>query len=98
MGEPCTRESAREARVVRAHPGAATSDDAARVRDHDAVAPSHEPHERLLRPRAPTPETRATRLAAHAGASVSSEDPLGAGAPVWAATHSTTAPRTTRRR
>src|SRR5439155_20449559 len=91
MGEPRARGRALEARAVRAHVGAATSDGAVRVRDHHAVAPSHEPHERLLRPRAPTPETRAARLALHAGAPVSSEAPLGSDAGAWAATHSTAA-------
>src|SRR3989441_10749605 len=91
VGEPRARERAPEAQVVRAHVGAATQDGAARIRDHHAVAPPHEPHECPLGLHPPTPETPAPRLLGHAGAPVSSEAPLGSDAATWAASHSTAA-------
>src|SRR5207245_160433 len=91
VGERRAVQRAREAPVVRAHVGAAAFGGAPRVRDHDAVAPADESHERLLGPHPPAPETRAPRLPLHAGALVSSEAPVRSDAGAWAATHSTAA-------
>src|SRR5439155_241020 len=56
VGERRAVQRAREAPVVRAHVGAAAFGGAPRVRDHDAVAPADESHERLLGPHPPAPE------------------------------------------